>query len=742
MRPSTLDLVDKKVCKATLTSTATRALVREAIGTDPKFWSELVGVLKVGVVSLERRSFAVWDPTGVDYESTSGGLIAGHYPGLWKDLERVNDLLSIARNVLTIGPAAQNLAVEHSVEAEVFKLINCAVRVTARGYDGEAGVGQVGSMSEEERWQYIVNAYKKLLITSLQFLNNLVARNERQKLRLWMGLFECGNASENMVGEVDDDGLGYAREGGNFDIPSNPTREPVPPITGYDYMVAYGKTADGVPEHAPFNEPHGFLLFSKRNRDLCASECYQQLNAEPTIEEVRNAVFQRWDNLDKSVRSKWKRSSDDLWEKYYADVNVWQAKAALHMPAEEQQVDGTVPSSVSDQDAEVQAQDDSYSGRFRPINAEDLTMHFTADAGIRILESGKSELMKRLEGYEAPPHHLTQSMNGYGSDPNLSATRRLDAARMGRPRSLARARTTSRTPSPRATLEQPIARLNGQVIAGQGVERPANGIQYDHEDPASSEDEDHDEGGPEDHDLEDASDEEEEEDEDDPEAEGEGSNEDGRGLLTDVPLILGPSEIEVLPMLIMSGIVSPPPPHPNVHTSPNSQSGRPLIRTHTVRTHLLLSSPSGRNLLRELLIFVAAWDLREEELYFKFMVKILEAILSAGLMPFAYHAFRDRSRSRDIISPAQAVIMKLMTVIFRGRGGGKGEGGGRGDGGGGRGGGRCGRGWNEGAEEGGFANFAFRLHGVSPTYHPADVRFNLLTRANPPRQGYGVRFPP
>jgi hypothetical protein len=41
------------------------------------------------------------------------------------------------------------------------------------------------------------------------------------------------------------------------------------------------------------------------------------------------------------------------------------------------------------------------------------------------------------------------------------------------------------------------------------------------------------------------------------------------------------------------------------------------------------------------LIFVAAWDLREEELYFKFMVKIMEAILANQLLPFAYHAFRE-----------------------------------------------------------------------------------------------------
>jgi hypothetical protein len=113
----------------------------------------------------------------------------------------------------------------------------------------------------------------------------------------------------------------------------------------------------------------------------------------------------------------------------------------------------------------------------------------------------------------------------------------------------------------------------------------------------------------------------------------------GRGLLTDVPLILGPTEIEVLPMIIMAGIVEPQEGQPGYHSDPSVFSS--VRSMHGVRCHLLLAQDNGRNLLRELLIFVAAWDLREEELYFKFMVKIMEAILANQLLPFAYHAFRE-----------------------------------------------------------------------------------------------------
>ena len=113
----------------------------------------------------------------------------------------------------------------------------------------------------------------------------------------------------------------------------------------------------------------------------------------------------------------------------------------------------------------------------------------------------------------------------------------------------------------------------------------------------------------------------------------------GRGLLTDVPLILGPTEIEVLPMIIMAGIVEPSEGQPGYNADPTIASN--IRSMHGVRCHLLLAQDNGRNLLRELLIFVAAWDLREEELYFKFMVKIMEAILANQLLPFAYHAFRE-----------------------------------------------------------------------------------------------------
>ena len=125
-----------------------------------------------------------------------------------------------------------------------------------------------------------------------------------------------------------------------------------------------------------------------------------------------------------------------------------------------------------------------------------------------------------------------------------------------------------------------------------------------------------------------------------------------RGLLTDIPLVLGPQEIEALPMIIQIGICAAR----DVVIQGRDMQG--------MRCNILLAGESGRNLLRELLIFIAAWDLQDDEMYFKLMMQIMEAILENGLMPYAYQTFAE---VKDIVSPAQSMVIKILTQIFRGK---------------------------------------------------------------------------
>ncbi|MGK7512275.1 hypothetical protein, partial [Salmonella enterica] len=60
------------------------------------------------------------------------------------------------------------MASEKGFDQRIIALVDTCVRVTARGFDGETNA------RNEERWQKVVNLYKRLLITCLQFLHNFI----------------------------------------------------------------------------------------------------------------------------------------------------------------------------------------------------------------------------------------------------------------------------------------------------------------------------------------------------------------------------------------------------------------------------------------------------------------------------------------------------------------------------------------------------------------------------------------
>jgi hypothetical protein len=234
------------VCSKTLEETRRNFALRQELGLAYEFWDDLAGVVKASIPSLEKRSFAAPDPATPEYEGLSGPLIASNSADLLRDLERLNQLVAISRNVLTIGEKVQNLAADRLFDKDIFTLINVCVRVTARGYDGEAGT------QDEDKWQAVINAYKKLLITCLQFLNNLTARNEQRKLMLWIELFDSHLENElpnfaDMKYKMDM----YSRDDRN---PKANVSEPAPPVP----KPSYGPDAFKIPQQ-PASSP--FLLY-------------------------------------------------------------------------------------------------------------------------------------------------------------------------------------------------------------------------------------------------------------------------------------------------------------------------------------------------------------------------------------------------------------------------------------------------------------------------------------------------
>lgn len=126
------------------------------------------------------------------------------------------------------------------------------------------------------------------------------------------------------------------------------------------------------------------------------------------------------------------------------------------------------------------------------------------------------------------------------------------------------------------------------------------------------------------------------------------------GLLTEVPNILDPKQIEALHMIVKSCIL-------DNAGSGLTRAGENLQKT---RCRMFLALDCGRSLLRELLVFIAVWDKDEQSLIFQVTTQIVEALHHSALIPYAWNSLRI---SKDIISPAQTVLLRLVNHMLRAR---------------------------------------------------------------------------
>lgn len=545
--------------------------VRSALGFNPRVWEGLTRVLSVAIPALEQQSFAWKNPPASSYNGSSSELIAAHYLSLVKDIERLNDLCTIARNLLATTKKAQNLAAEKSFDQQILKLIDVCVRVTARGYDGEA------NPRNEERWQKVVNLYKRLLITCLQFLHNFIMHNEQRKLVLWLDLFGQSQTHGGEDNQIQEPEVEEAPDNEGTASRADRIQSAAEKLSSHDQQASNGELAYNVDDvHALFDmmttnkqpdektQEAAKVLMDKIRADMetLSGMSASELDSDP------DALFK----VGRQIRAHMPRASDSA---------VVAATKQPEQNGNDAVTNGTLanghahskhPSPLPDM---ASFGDLNTSGQ--GLTEEDLTMHRTAQSAAKTLQEAKDELMARL--HESAPIVDENGDQLYDEDGNPEG-------------------------------------------------------EYDDDMMGSVED----------------SMEEEEDDDDD----YRGAGDQERGLLTDVPLVLGPTEIEALPMIIQAGIVD--------NFGSKNGGGQGVKSMQAVRCHILLAQEAGRNVLRELLIFIAAWDLPDDEFYFKMMVQIMEAILKNGLMS---HAYSDFGQPKDIISPAQAVVIKILTHIFR-----------------------------------------------------------------------------
>lgn len=125
---------------------------RKILGHSPEVWGQITAVFTIAIPVLEVQSFASHDPISPTHSGSSSTLMAMNHSSLMQDLERLNDLLTIARNMLASTKGSQNLAADSGLDQQVLKLIDVCVRVTARGYDGETGT------RSETQWASVVES--------------------------------------------------------------------------------------------------------------------------------------------------------------------------------------------------------------------------------------------------------------------------------------------------------------------------------------------------------------------------------------------------------------------------------------------------------------------------------------------------------------------------------------------------------------------------------------------------------
>ncbi|KAJ5136591.1 hypothetical protein N7448_005145 [Penicillium atrosanguineum] len=563
--------------KQILYKTHQESEVRHNLGMSPDIWQGLTDVLTKAIPVLESQSFA-WKSPAATYEHSSSNLIAYNYFSLVKDIERLNDLCTIARNLLATTKKAQNLAAEKGFDQRILALIDTCVRVTARGFDGETNA------RNEERWQKVVNLYKRLLITCLQYLHNFIMHNEQRKMVLWLDLFGYHSTADTNIIKPKEPLDQTARSEG------------VAPIVKTAEDLLLETIAKFPREPSTIKEEAAMLLLANikdhmekiLGKDLTD---IQEMGRDPEqIQYIRRALT--------TILG--------------AKVDGWsdlQDRARELPPAlpEEDEHEPTKKKTILTIDRSMTAgfprlcwadlPDVNDYAVDAPVTEEDTSMPRSAHSAAETLQEAKDGLMRRLQEAsqvgDADADYDTGDAGTVGDEDSHSLEGHADGSIEG-----------------------------DEDEYSEDVDRDDDGGDIDDE-----EDDDDYRGRP---------------------------GDQQRGLLTDIPLVLGPAEIEALPMIVQAGIVD------SFGLKGGERNGSRNMQA--LRCHILLTQETGRNLLRELLIFIAAWDLPDDELYFKMMVQIMEAVLKNGLMS---HAYTDFGQPKDIISPAQAVVIKILTHIFR-----------------------------------------------------------------------------
>ncbi|KUI62197.1 hypothetical protein VP1G_09339 [Cytospora mali] len=518
----------------TLEKTHASKEVREALSRNVTIWMWLNKIFSAAIPNLTTRSVgplaSLNDPDKGVTPQESTALIIKNYQGLKDDLQVLNKLMHIARNLLvtTEPEVPQDLCATSQFDQMVYQTIILCVNVTSKGYDGE-----VLDENSRQRLNEITELYKKILVTSLQQAHNWTAKNDRNKMSFWFDvLFD-----EDAALEDPQDGMG----------------------DGTGFRVDVAKTE--------------VLHWLERNSSMCDT--------------ARRLVKDCVENRSHKLPGPLKPDSRLAWN--------WMPPGSVEIRADDANGTDTVNPHWNQEETDKFEQDRRYGRVSKEVDTWWIRARDPNYADWVVPMPSVEFAQKRTENCKE--NLVNRYAHQYRSD---------DQDRHGSPQ--------------------------------DGVQEPEYTEEGDHQ-------------APEEYGEEYADEMVEDEDVDDDDSYGEGPM---TGLLTEVPNILDPKQIEALHMIVKSCIL-------DAAGSGLSRAGENLQKT---RCRMFLALDCGKSLLREMLVFIAVWEKDESSLIFQITSQIVEAIHHSALIPYAWSNLRI---PKDIVSPAQTILLRLINYMFRAR---------------------------------------------------------------------------
>ncbi|CAN8098443.1 unnamed protein product [Discula destructiva] len=510
--------------------------VRESLSRNVAIWIWITRIFAAAIPNLTTRSVgplaSLNDPDKGVTPQESTALIIKNYQGLKDDLQILNKLMHIARNMLVTSEpeVPQDISAAVHFDQMVYQTIILCVNVTSKGYDGE-------TLDDPSRLRLneITDLYKKIMVTALQQAHNWTAKNDRNKMAFWFDVLFDEDASLDDPQDGMGDGLGFRVDVAKTEVQNWLERNSTMCENARQLLRKY------VADEARTKRPPGPLA----PIHPLAWNWLPEGSVKVRVDDLKN--LQRSESQPAPNDEADKFEQDRRYGRVSREVDIWWEKAK-----------------------------DPNHDAMGPVPSVEFAQRRTETCKVNLVE-------RYTQQYRSDDQDRPDSAQDEGQETEYA--------------------DEGENPVPEEYSEEYVDDMA------------------------------------------------EDEDVDDDESYGEGPM---TGLLTEVPNILDPKQIEALHMIIKSNILC-------AAGSGLTAAGENLQQT---RCKMFLALDCGKSLLREMLVFIAVWDQEPSSTIFQITSQIVEAIHSCELIPYAWNNLRI---PKDIVSPAQTILLRLINHMFKSR---------------------------------------------------------------------------